>query len=161
MQSSKEQQGEIRKPSSTIKIFKIGGLITEIQRGFTGSKIWGLHFIKLQTCSYSNTVCSPGVLGLLPLFPQEFSLLECLCWINCLTNNLVFLFFLLQGSLGWCFLSTVVYMTAERDSTPTWVAEPEVNQASFIALSLTGLALVMGLRLGLLEYSLRQGCSHT
>ena len=133
MQNSEEQQEEIRKPSSAIKTFKIGGLTIKIQRGFTGNKIWCLHFIKLQTCSYINTVCSPDVLGLLPFFPQEFYLLECLCWIDCLTNNHVFLFFLLQGSLGWCFLSTVVYMTAERDCIPTWVAEPEANQASSIA----------------------------
>ena len=133
MQNSKEQQGNIRKPSSAIKIFKIWGLIIKIQRGFAGSKIWDLHFIKLQTCSYINTVCSPDVLGRLPFFPQEFYLLDCLCWIDCLTNIHVFFFFLLKGSLAWCFLSTVVYMSAERDSVPTWVAEPEVNQAGSIA----------------------------
>lgn len=79
-------------------------------------------------------MCSPRCKRITSILSQEFDLLGRPCWFDCLTNNHVFLFFLLKGSLYWCFFSTVLHVSVEGDLIPTPVAEPEVNHGNSIAL---------------------------
>lgn len=119
---------------------------------------WGLTFHKTPDIS-PYTMGSPVVTELLLFFPQEFYLLKDLFWFDGLTNDHVFLFFLLNRPPVWTRCSfSMVLCASEGDSIPSPGAESEVNRGSSISLVVDRLS--NGQVLGSLEQSLRQGCLH-